>query len=228
MQTILSDERFEKLADIILEWNEKINVTAIRDREEFMQKNVQDSLAPLVLPEFKNAKTVLDLGTGGGFPGLPLAIACPEKVFFLVDSIAKKLKVVSDAALKLGLSNVYVLHSRAEDLAMPAKKGARLSVPGRELLDCVVSRAVANMSTLSEYCLPLVRPGGYFIAFKTENAMEEIEAAAHAIEILGGGEVRIDKTDSEDGHVLVIVKKLRSTPSKYPRRKGLPASEPLK
>jgi 16S rRNA (guanine527-N7)-methyltransferase len=228
MFDIGSDERFERLADLILEWNEKINVTAIRDRGEFMQKNVQDSLAPLGLPEFDCAKTALDLGTGGGFPGLPLAIACPDKDFFLVDSIAKKLKVVADAAEKLGLSNVQVLHSRAEDLAMAPKKGESPRLPGRETLDCVVSRAVANMSTLSEYCLPLVRTGGHFIAFKTENAMEEIEAASHAIELLGGGELRIEKAGSDDGHILVIVKKLRPTPLKYPRRKGLPASEPLK
>ena len=110
-------EKLERLADIILEWNEKINVTAIRDRGEFMKKNIEDSLAIMRLPEFSAAERILDLGTGGGFPGLPLAIACPEKQFFLLDSVAKKLKVVAAAADELGLENVDVLNMRAEDLA---------------------------------------------------------------------------------------------------------------
>ncbi len=297
MYDIRTDNRFEKLADIILDWNEKINVTAIRDRSEFMQKNVQDSLAVKGLLEFENASSVLDIGTGGGFPGLPLAIACPEKSFVLVDSIAKKLKVVSDAAEKLELGNVRVIHSRAEDLAAPGKKGGKgfgaaaektakgkkgakgssgngtnaaetISCaggsvlcgkgsesgladsgqnvygsgvePGRGRMDVVVSRAVANMSTLSEYCLPFVKVGGYFIAYKTENALAEIEAASGALKILGGRIARIVRADDQtvvdpancadadaNGHILVIVEKIKETPPKYPRGKGLPSSDPL-
>ena len=214
-------DKLEKLADIILEWNEKINVTAIRDRAEFMKKNVDDSLEILKLPEFAEAKRILDLGTGGGFPGLPLAIACPDKELYLLDSVAKKLKVVAIAADELGLENVDVLNARAEDLAKwPAY---------RESFDLVVSRAVANMSTLSEYCLPFVKAGGYFVAYKTAAASEEIAAAENAVKLLGGGEQRIvSYGDEESGHVFVIIKKAAACPKKYPRKAGLPSKQPLK
>ena len=213
-------DKLEKLADIILEWNEKINVTAVRDRSEFMKKNVEDSLEILKLPEFADAKRVLDLGTGGGFPGLPLAIACPDKDFFLLDSVAKKLKVVASAAGELGLENVDVLNMRAEDLAKwPAY---------RESFDLVVSRAVANMSTLSEYCLPFVKKGGCFIAYKTLGAEEEINAASKAIKLLGGAPALIENNGQPgDEHIFVIVRKIAPTPAKYPRKAGLPAKQPL-
>ncbi len=213
-------EKLERLTDIILEWNEKINVTAIRDRAEFMKKNIEDSLAVMKRPEFSAAERILDLGTGGGFPGLPLAIACPEKQFFLLDSVAKKLKVVASAADELGLENVDVLNMRAEDLAKwPAY---------RESFDLVVSRAVANMSTLSEYCLPFVKKGGYFVAYKTLDASAEIEAAADAIRMLGGGPVRTEAGGSgDDGHIFAVVEKTGMTPRKYPRKAGLPSRQPL-
>ena len=214
------EDIYKKLTTYILDWNEKINVTAIRDPEEFYEKNIRDSLAVTGLEEFMQAKRVLDLGTGGGFPGLPLAIACPDKEFFLLDSVAKKLKVVASAADEFGLENVDVLNMRAEDLARwPAY---------RESFDAVVSRAVANMSTLSEYCLPFVKKGGVFIAYKTEGAEEEIEAAKHAISVLGG---EIEKTVPDgikgSGHVFVVVRKVKSTPPKYPRKAGLPSKSPL-
>ena len=213
-------EQYEKLADIILEWNEKINVTAIKDRNEFIEKNIIDSLMPMGLIEFEDSSNVMDLGTGGGFPGLPLAIACPDKQFTLVDSVGKKLKVVEDAARQLGLKNVKVVHGRAEDLA--GDKGFR------ERFDMVVSRAVANMSTLSEYCLPFVSLGGYFVAFKTENSEEEIAQAENAIEELGGTLAGVTESEEEDnGHILVIVEKESKTPKKYPRKAGLPSKDPL-
>ena len=217
--------QLQKLRDIILEWNEKINVTAIRTPEEFDRKNVQDSLRICSLTEYEQAQTVLDLGTGGGFPGLPLAVVNPEKSFVLADAIAKKLKVVQAAAQELGLANVQTVHARAEDMAR--------SETHRERYDLVVSRAVANMSTLSEYCLPFVRTGGFFIAYKTGEAAEEIEAARAAIAKLGGRILRIEKTSPNndaplDNHVFVVVEKCAATPKKYPRKAGLPGKDPLK
>lgn len=216
-------KNFEELTKLILEWNEKINVTAIRDEGDFFVKNVLDSLELAKLPEYKSAGSVLDMGTGGGFPGLPLAIESPEKKFLLVDCIDKKLKVVKDVADKLGLQNVEVLHSRAEDMDKNVK------------FDLVTSRAVANLSTLSEYCLPFVKLGGYFIAFKTEDAMEEIDSAKKAISILGGelssiikySEIDPDVSPENSGHLFVIIKKVKETPSKYPRKAGDPAKKPL-
>lgn len=215
------EEIYKKLTEYILEWNEKINVTAIRDTNEFYEKNIRDSLEVMNIPQFMKGKRILDLGTGGGFPGLPLAIACPDKEFYLLDSVAKKLKVVSAAAEEFHLDNVDVLNMRAEDMAKwPAY---------RETFDAVVSRAVANMSTLSEYCLPFVKKDGYFIAYKTEDAREEIEAAKKAISILGG-EIEDIVPDSIEGsgHLFVIVKKKKTTPPKFPRKAGLPSKDPLK
>jgi len=215
------EEIYKKLTEYILEWNEKINVTAIRDPNEFYEKNIRDSLEVMNIPQFMKGKRILDLGTGGGFPGLPLAIACPDKEFYLLDSVAKKLKVVSAAAEEFHLDNVDVLNMRAEDMAKwPAY---------RETFDAVVSRAVANMSTLSEYCLPFVKKDGYFIAYKTEDAREEIEAAKKAISILGG-EIEDIVPDSIEGsgHLFVIVRKIKTTPPKFPRKAGLPSKDPLK
>lgn len=207
---------YKLLTEYILDWNEKINVTAIKDPEEFYEKNIKDSLAITNRPEYIAAKKVLDLGTGGGFPGLPLAISSPEKDFILMDAVGKKLKVIDDVALKLGLKNVTTVHSRAEDYV------------SRETFDLVVSRAVANMSTLSEYCLPFVKLGGYFIAYKTEDAKEEIAAASNAIKLLGGELSEIaDNGEGSNGHIFVIIKKVSPSPSKYPRKAGIPSKQPL-
>ena len=218
-------EQYRKLRDVILEWNEKINVTAIRDPEEFDKKNVQDSLSVTALPEYGAARSVLDLGTGGGFPGLPLAIASPEKSFVLADAVGKKLKVVQAAVQELGLVNVETVHARAEDMAKTKVH--------RERYDLAVSRAVANMATLSEYCLPFVKAGGFFVAYKTEDAAEEIEAAKGAIAKLGGRILRIERPSPNSdepysGHTLVVVEKIARTPKEYPRKAGIPGKDPRK
>ncbi len=211
---------FRRLTELILDWNQRINVTAITDPVEFYNKNVLDSLELVGHGELESAKRVMDLGTGGGFPGLPLAIACPDKEFVLVDSVAKKLKVVRSVADELGLKNVTVVHARAEELAADPEF--------RENFDLVVSRAVANMSTLSEYCLPFVKAGGNFVAYKTMSAAEEIEAAANAVKKLGGAPAEIRPySGSESGHCFAVVRKISATPKAYPRKGGQPRKSPL-
>lgn len=205
---------------LTLEWNEKINVTAVRDEEEFIQKNIIDSLTILGRPEISTAKRIIDIGTGGGLPGIPLAISCPDKEFVLMDAIGKKLKVVEAVASELGLCNLTTVHSRAEDLAR--QEGYR------ETFDLAVSRAVANMTTLSEYCLPFVKIGGCFTAYKTENAADEISAASNAVRKLGGLLHEFEGDGIEgSGHGFVRIEKIAPTPKTYPRKAGLPSKEPL-
>ena len=209
--------------DEILEWNEKVNLTAITDRGEFIQKHFIDSLLAIDSEEFMKAKTVIDVGTGGGFPGVPLAVCFPEKNFLLMDSLTKRIKIVNEICQKLGIKNVKAVHGRAEELARQKDM--------RDSFDLCVSRAVANMSTLSEYCLPFVKTNGTFVAYKGPDCEAEIQEADYAIKILGGKVSRIEnpklaKTDFE--HKLVFVLKEKETPKAYPRKAGKPGKEPIK
>ena len=202
----------------VLQWNEKVNLTAITDREEFVQKHLVDSLLCAETLEFTESSSICDVGTGGGFPGVPLAVCYPEKEFVLMDSLAKRIKIVQQICDELSIKNVRAVHGRAEDLARTGDY--------REAFDLCVSRAVANMRVLSEYCIPFVRVGGSFIAYKGADCELEIGDSKEAIRRLGGGETEIRKLPHL-GHSLVIIKKVSPTPKTYPRKAGTPARKPL-
>ena len=202
----------------VLQWNEKVNLTAITDREEFVQKHLVDSLLCAETLEFTESSSICDVGTGGGFPGVPLAVCYPEKEFVLMDSLAKRIKIVQQICDELSIKNVRAVHGRAEDLARTEDY--------REAFDLCVSRAVANMRVLSEYCIPFVRVGGSFIAYKGADCESEIDDSKEAIRRLGGGETEIRKLPHL-GHSLVIIKKVSPTPKTYPRKAGTPTRKPL-
>ncbi len=212
----------EKYMEQVMVKNKTLNLTGIKDKDEFVLKHYIDSFLIVTTEEFKNAKTIVDVGTGGGFPGIPLAIIAPEKEFLLVDSLMKRLDTVAYVAGKYGISNARFLHGRAEEIA----KDFRF----RENFDLCVSRAVAPMPTLSELCIPFVKIGGSFIAYKTLSASQEIEDAQKAIMMMGGILDRVE-SDFEFGteltHSLVVIKKDRKTPIKYPRKPGTPTRKPL-
>ncbi len=217
------DAKYRFYMESILERNRHVNLTAITDTEDFIRKHYVDSLLCGMSAEFRNAGRVIDVGTGAGFPGVPLAIAFPEKEFVLMDSLNKRIKIINELCSEAGILNVTAVHGRAEELARRKDM--------RESFDICVSRAVANMSTLSEYCLPFVRTGGTFIACKGPDSDQEIQDAENAVKLLGGEISRIEKMNTEGfpfDHRLVYVSKVRPTVSKYPRKPGTPAKEPLK
>ncbi|HIV80267.1 MAG TPA: 16S rRNA (guanine(527)-N(7))-methyltransferase RsmG [Candidatus Avanaerovorax faecigallinarum] len=204
----------------ILEWNEKVNLTAIKNPGEFVIKHFFDSFPAAKLPEFRNAETIIDVGTGGGFPGVPLAALCPEKKFVLADSLAKRLRVIDKVALESGITNITTVHGRAEDLGR--------NPDYRETFDVCVSRAVASLPVLLEYCLPFVKVGGTFIAYKGPEAEEEIKISSGALKKLGGKIDRIvDASDGTYSHNLIVITKSSSTPKAYPRKAGTPSKTPL-
>ena len=221
------DDKTDKLVRYmyrILDINEYINLTAVREEGEFLEKHIVDSLACNDYEEFQRSKLVVDMGTGGGFPGIPLAITNPDKKFILADSLNKRLKVIDQVASELGIKNVELIHTRAEDMGHNVKY--------REKADVCVSRAVASLDILSEWCLPLVKKSGYFIPYKGEGAEDEIATAETAIEVLGGDVDKIENP-SEDknaisGHRLIFIKKVKSTPKRFPRKPGVAKKTPIR
>lgn len=222
----LSREQYDKFIDymkLLQEWNEKINLTAIVEDEEIIKKHFIDSIKAFKRDEFKNANNLIDVGTGAGFPGLPISIMREDLKVTLLDSLNKRINYLNTVVNKLGLSNVTTIHSRAED-------GAR-NKNLREKFDIATSRAVANMSVLSEFCLPYVKVGGSFIALKGPSVDQEINESLNAIKILGGELVKVCEVNIEDTelrHNLVVVKKIKECAKTYPRKAGSITKNPLK
>jgi len=222
----LSNEQYEKFIiymKLLQEWNEKVNLTAIVEDEDIIKKHFIDSMKAFKREEFKKAKTLIDVGTGAGFPGLPIAIMKDDINVTLLDSLNKRVNFLNTVISELGLSNVITIHSRAEDGARDNKL--------REKFDIATSRAVANMSVLSEFCLPYVKIGGNFIALKGPSVDQEIKESIGAIKILGGELIDICEVNIEDTelrHNLVIVKKVKECSKLYPRKAGLITKNPLK
>ena len=209
------ESKYQLYENYLLEVNEHTNLTSITDRGEIRLKHFKDSLS--VLAYINDNDKVLDIGAGAGFPGIPLRIE-KEIDLTLIDSVNKKVKFMNELIEKLDLDKAKAIHVRAEDFAKE----------NFEKFDVVVSRAVANMATLSEYCLPFLKIGGKFIALKGPRADEELSMASNAIEILGGKVVKIDRFDLDNNErVNIIVEKVRKTKKKYPRGKNLPKKDPL-
>lgn len=204
---------------LLLEWNNRINLTAITNEKEIILKHFIDSLT--ANKYIKNNKTIMDIGTGAGFPGIPLKILNEEINFILVDSLNKRINFLQEVKNRLEINKLDLIHSRVEDLAH--------NVNYREKSDIVISRAVANLRVLVEYMLPLVRKKGYCICMKGPKIDEELKDSKKAIEILGGKIEKIDKITLPQNleRNILIIKKVESTPSKYPRKAGIPAKQPL-
>ncbi|MDO4293429.1 MAG: 16S rRNA (guanine(527)-N(7))-methyltransferase RsmG [Eubacteriales bacterium] len=218
-------EQFLKYYELLAEWNSFMNLTAITDFDEVMKKHFVDSISLVkAYPQISEKPVrLIDIGTGAGFPGLPLKIVFPHIQLTLLDSLQKRLKFLQEVIDRLQLGEVELIHGRAEDFAKPSAK--------REQYDICVSRAVANLATLSELCLPYVKVGGKFIPYKSEKTEEEILASGNAISMLGGRiekQIEFELPESDIHRTLVVIDKIKATPKKYPRKAGLPAKEPLK
>lgn len=208
--------------EILVEWNKVMNLTGITEWDEVVTKHFIDSLAIVKATDIHKVNRVIDIGTGAGFPGIPLKIAFPHLEIVLLDSLKKRINFLDEVIKVLGLEKITTIHGRAEDFAKQKKY--------RETFDLCVSRAVASLNVLSEYCLPFVETDGYFISYKSGKIEKELIASEKAVKILGGTielKIKFNLADTDAQRTFVIIHKVKNTPKKYPRKAGLPAKEPI-
>lgn len=220
----LNDEqlnKFSKYMDLLLEWNEKINLTAITEEDDVILKHFVDSMT--VLKYIEDGASIVDVGTGAGFPGIPISIVNNNANVTLVDSLNKRINFLEEVISEINLENIEAIHSRAEDFGQNKQY--------REKYDISVSRAVANLTVLVEYLLPLIKVGGRCICMKGQEVQEEIEDAKFAIKELGGKIEKVNEFCLPGTNIkrnIIIIRKEKETPKKYPRKSGTPSKQPLK
>lgn len=215
-------QQFEEYYKLLVEWNKVMNLTSVIEYDEVMKIHFIDSLSIIKGIDINSCKKVMDVGTGAGFPGIPLKIVFPHLEVVLLDSLNKRIKFLDEVINKLELKNIKAIHGRAEDFAKDKEY--------REQFDLCVSRAVANLSSLSEYCIPYTMLKGHFISYKSGIVDEEIKSAKTSMFLMGGElkeVIKFSLPNSEIERSLVVIKKKKNTPGKYPRKAGLPSKEPI-
>ena len=216
-------KQFYKFYEMLVEWNKVMNLTGITEFDEIVEKHFVDSLSIVKILDLGSVNKILDVGTGAGFPGVPLKIAFPDKEVVLLDSLNKRIRFLDHVIEELDLTDIHAIHGRAEDFARQENY--------REQFELCVSRAVANLSTLAEYCLPYVKIGGVFISYKSGNVDEEVSESEKAVEMLGGRieeVIKFQLPGTDINRSFVKVKKVKGTSKKYPRKSGIPAKEPIR
>ncbi|OBR92213.1 MULTISPECIES: 16S rRNA (guanine(527)-N(7))-methyltransferase RsmG [Clostridium] len=213
--------KFIKYKDILKFWNNKINLTTIVEDEDIIKKHFIDCVKIFKFSPLRDISNIIDIGTGAGFPGIPMKIVNPQIKVVLLDSLNKRINFLNQVISDIELSDIKCIHGRAEDFSKDTEY--------REKFDAAVSRAVANLTVLSEFCIPYIKLGGYFVAMKGPSVEDEIKESKKAVSILGGKIEDIIKIENDDlNHNLVVIKKIKRTPNMYPRKAGMVSKKPLK